>query len=257
MKDFTMEIYGDLLRFLIKEQIPVYTIRDWMENNHTTGVVIRHDVDRIPGNSFLSAQLEHELGIKTTYYFRAHPDSYRPEMMKAMSELGHEIGYHYEDLSVARGDIDLTGKLFRKNLEDFRRICPIKTCSMHGRPLSKYDNRAIWDHYNVSDFDLLGEAYRNIDYSQAYYLTDSGRSWNPNSVNMRDRAGSLSVDPTVAPSSTADLMDFIGAHRNNPVFLTTHPERWAVSSGQYYKSLVMDSLKNQAKRMLIAARKRS
>ena len=39
-------------------------------------VLLRHDVDLLPGNSLVTAQMERGLGIRGTYFFRAVPESF-------------------------------------------------------------------------------------------------------------------------------------------------------------------------------------
>jgi hypothetical protein len=46
------------------------------------------------------AELEHELGIQSTYYFR-FPYTFKPDIIGKIHDLGHEVGYHYEVLSKA------------------------------------------------------------------------------------------------------------------------------------------------------------
>ena len=53
----------------------------------------------MPENSLKTAIIEHELGIVGTYYFRNGPESYDEKIIKQIAELGHEVGYHYENLS--------------------------------------------------------------------------------------------------------------------------------------------------------------
>ena len=40
---------------------------------------------------------------------------------------------------------------FKENLEKFRKVYLVKTICMHGSPLSKYDNRLIWEKYDYRD----------------------------------------------------------------------------------------------------------
>lgn len=42
-----------------------------MSNPLEKVVILRHDVDRLPGNALKMARLEHEMGVQATYYFRA------------------------------------------------------------------------------------------------------------------------------------------------------------------------------------------
>ena len=56
-------------------------------------------MDRLPGNSLKTALLENNFGIRATYFFRTIPQTFKPEIIKEIADLGHEIGYHYENLS--------------------------------------------------------------------------------------------------------------------------------------------------------------
>jgi len=64
-----------------------------------------------------TALLENELGIKSVYYFRIVAQSYNENIIKQIADLGHEIGYHYEDLSSCHGVYENAIKRFDKNLQ--------------------------------------------------------------------------------------------------------------------------------------------
>jgi len=100
MPDFTINIYKRLLIALKKQGFFVITFDQYLTAlSQAKFVILRHDVDRLPENSLKTAKLEHEFGIKGTYYFRSVPGSYDERIIKQIAELGHEIGYHYENLS--------------------------------------------------------------------------------------------------------------------------------------------------------------
>ena len=134
------------------------------------------------------AEISSELGIAGTFNFRVLNNRIHEEIVVKITELGHEIGYHYEDLSIANGDMKLAIELFDKNLQMLRQFSDVKTATMHGRPLSKFDNRDIWKFVEVENFDLIGESYKSIDYKNLYYLTDTGRTWSETKANLRDSA---------------------------------------------------------------------
>ena len=48
--------------------------------------------------------------------------------------------------------------------------------------------RDLWKKYNYRDFGIIGEPYFDVDYSKVLYLTDTGRRWDGDKVNVRDRA---------------------------------------------------------------------
>lgn len=191
-------------------------------------LAIRHDVDRKVNNSLRMAEVESEQGLKSSYYFRTRSYVFKPEIIKAIAEMGHEIGYHYESLSDTRGDIPAAIEDFARNLEQLRKYAEVKTCCMHGRPMLSIDNREMWkspeNHQLLKErFGLLGELYLDIDYSDIAYITDSGRNWSTSRGNVRDTTNSL-VTPDF--SSGSDLLKYF---QNNPhprVVFQIHPERW-------------------------------
>ena len=77
---------------------------------------MRHDVDRMPGNALKMAEVEHEFNIKSTYYFRVNNSVFKKEIIKKIASLGHEIGYHYECLDKAKGDLEKAIRIFQKDL---------------------------------------------------------------------------------------------------------------------------------------------
>jgi hypothetical protein len=102
MRDFTLEKYKKLCLALLDSGYTPLTVYSYLtgkpKNNKL--VVLRHDIDRRPGNALRMAELEHELGIQSTYYFR-FPYTFKPDIIGKIHDLGHEIGYHYEVLSKA------------------------------------------------------------------------------------------------------------------------------------------------------------
>ena len=244
MKDFTTQKYIQLLEAVNESKIQTYGINDWLMNNPERGILIRHDVDRKSENSLLIAEREHDYNIKSTFYFRITKGSFNIDIIKKISKLGHEIGYHYEDLSLAGGDYENAIKLFEENLQKFRELVQINTIAMHGRPFSKFDNRDLWKKFNFKDFGILSEAFLSIDYKDIYYFTDTGRSWNPNSVNLRDKVNNQLSENI---NSTDDLIEFIKKNKSGKIAIVSHPERWSNRFIEYYKNYIFDSLVNIAK----------
>jgi len=68
-------------------------------------ILLRHDVDRKPEKALMMVEIERELGISGTYYFRTTKEVFKAEIM-------HEIGYHYEVLDKAKGNFDIIGELY-------------------------------------------------------------------------------------------------------------------------------------------------
>ena len=101
--------------------------------------------------------------------------------------MGHEVGYHYEDMSICGGDAQKAIAHFKDQLEYFRQFYPVKTICMHGAPRSKFDGRDLWKQYDYHDFGIIGEPYFDVDFSKVFYLTDTGRRWDGFNVSVRDK----------------------------------------------------------------------
>ena len=103
--DFTLKIYKKLLIALKQANYNFITFEEFCEERvGGKFIILRHDVDLKAENSLETAKIEHELGIKASYYFRIVPQSNKAHIIKQIAELKHEIGYHYEDLSLFKGN---------------------------------------------------------------------------------------------------------------------------------------------------------
>lgn len=187
MRDFTLKSYKTLLLALQQAEYRFLTFEEWMTAPAEGKVVVmRHDVDELAWNALKMAQLEHALGVRATYFFRVVKQSNVPEVIKQIVALGHEVGYHYEDLALAEGDVNKAMVSFEKNLEYFRSYYPVKSVCMHGSSTSKYDNRLLWNDHRLSDYGLVGEPYLTVDFSEVFYLTDTGYAWDGGKYATRD-----------------------------------------------------------------------
>ena len=218
--DFTLTKYRQLLEALIKSGI---TFK------------LRHDVDLLPQNSYRTALIENELDIKATYYFRCVPESYNEKIIKEISALNHEIGYHYESLTTCNGKIESAYQDFCNNLEKLRSLAPIKSICMHGSPRSPWDSRDLWKQYDYRALGIDYEPYFDTDFSKTLYLTDTGRRWDGFHVSVRDKIPQFQ-DRWEQMGLTFHTTDQIISQLRNPnseliesklnLLITTHPQRW-------------------------------
>lgn len=209
-------------------------------------VVMRHDVDEKAWNALKMAQLENTLGIHATYFFRVVKQSNVPEVIRQIVDLGHEVGYHYEDLASAEGDDALAIKSFEEHLNYFRGYYPVKSVCMHGSSTSKYDNRLMWERHALSDFGLVGEPYLSVDFEKVFYMTDTGYAWDGGKFATRDVVEShfgLSFH------TTQQIVDCI----NQGVFpeqsLILAHTLWTDSLSQWYKLHLREYFRNNLKLM--------
>lgn len=320
MRDFTLNIYKTLLKKLISSSFNFVRFDEWAEStaqgkerkvlsegkislsdrndkrleaplmggqdaNTLSAMdlplcILRHDVDRLPGNSRATAKIEAALGIKSTYYFRIVPESFDEGIIKEIAEMGHEIGYHYEEVDTAYRQvksqkskvksqnsstikqnnnetiIDLAYDLFKDNLEKIRQIAPVTTICMHGSPLSPYDNKIIWQKYSYKDLGIIGEPYLDIDWTEFGYLTDTGRRWDGDSVSVRDKVRKSGNEQltmkNVQCKTTLDVINAIEGNKlREKLMITIHPQRWSDNYLDRGKELVLQNLKNLVKRFVV------
>jgi hypothetical protein len=252
--DFTLEIYSKLLLALQQSGYQFFTFEDWCEGRaEGRYVILRHDVDLRAAYSLATARIEAEMDIRATYYFRVVPQSNQPEIIKAIAELGHEIGYHYEDLSLFDGNIDKALKHFGQKLEYFRQFYPVRTICMHGSPTSRWDNRELWKSNSYRDFGIIGEPYFDfLTVEGIFYMTDTARMWNGDKYNVRDK---ISHQSTTQPDihSTFDFIEWIEQKPvQNIIMITTHPQRWTNNPIDWFQEYFIQNLKNIAKRWIIS-----
>lgn len=263
--DFTLRKYKQLLVVLQQNGYQFVTfeqycsLRNQGEVLPARYVIMRHDVDLLPQNSLATAKIEYELGIRASYYFRVVPESNQPEYIQQIVALGHEIGYHYEDMAICQGDVAQAYAHFQQQLQHFRRFYPVRTICMHGAPTSKWDGKELWKHYDYQSLGVIGEPYFDVDFSQVFYLTDTGRCWDGYKVSVRDKIPVYQdewVKQGLVYHTTDDVIRAIEQGTLPArIMITTHPQRWTNNILAWSKELLMQSLKNIVKRILIAARR--
>jgi hypothetical protein len=67
MADFTVTKYIQLLNALIGQDYHFQTFHEFMTDPAPPCIILRHDVDKRPGNSLTLAKIEAGLGVKGVY----------------------------------------------------------------------------------------------------------------------------------------------------------------------------------------------
>ena len=274
--DFTLKTYHVLLKTLIQQDFSFQLFHEFIERPKERTILLRHDVDKLPENSLRFAQIQNKLGIKGSFYFRIISKSFNPNIIENIAKLGHEIGYHYEDIDFAMQNLTKKLKseknklefekelakqaidLFEENLEKLRKYYPVKSICMHGSPLSKLDNKLLWKYYSYKDFGIIGEPYFDIDFSKVLYLTDTGRKWNGEKVSIRDKVNDSLLKITSVNEDKIQnfkkTIDIIQAAENgklpNQIMFTFHPQRWTDRPIPWIKELGWQNTKNILKYFL-------
>ena len=220
-------------------------------------IILRHDVDLKPQNSLATARIEHSLGIRGSYYFRAVPECWDEDIIMEIASLGHEVGYHYENLTTTNGNVQEAILDFEQNLNRLRSIAEVKTICMHGSPKSRHDSKDLWKHFSYRDYGIIGEPYFDIDFDSFFYLTDTGRCWNGHRVSVRDKMPQQSYWNSLGLSFRTTRAIIKAAERGglpHRVMITVHPQRWTNSPLAWVVELAWKNIKNMVKKIIVATK---
>lgn len=258
MPEFTLSAYERVINGLKGGGFRMIAVEDWLlsKEHHDSPepvAVLRHDVDRRPRNALDMARLEANLGVRSSYYFRILPISFKPDIIREIAAMGHEIGYHYEDWDRAKRDPEQGIRLFSEALEQIRAIAPVSTVAMHGSPLAPESNLRIWEHASYSDYGV-SDCLLSYGWDEFNYFTDAGRTFGQTSANLRDDLGNATTPPGIHTSH--DLASYLESLGCNRVMISTHPERWSSRPVIYVRQWCWDTAANIAKRGLRLIRSR-
>ncbi len=247
MRDFTIRQYISLLDQLKQSGGTFQTVSEYATTPAQQAIILRHDIDDRKEHARTFAQLQKERGIKGTYYFRVVPESFDHELIQEIESLGHEIGYHYEDMDFAKGNRHEAYRLFQIHLEKLRAIATIQTICMHGSPRSEYDNKDVWKDFSYRNHEIIAEPYLDFNFDVLFYLTDTGRMWDGKKFSIRDEIATSKTWPRF--HSTSDIIVAINNKKLPlPVMLNFHPQRWTDNRLLWTKEFIFQSLKNQIKK---------
>ena len=229
-RDFTLAKYAELCRALIAAGYAPLTISDYLKGKGSglppSFVLLRHDVETSPAHAVRRAEVEAAHGFAGTYFLRPKGRAVPGGEVARLRALGHEIGYHYDTLARARGDVPRALELFAQDLRALRAHGPVRLASMHGSPLFPWDNRDLWRAARPADSGIDGEVYADIDYADVRYFSDTGRTWHPTRHNLRDH---VAVAPECVVDTSDELIALLRSRRFPRVCLLAHPDRWSAS----------------------------
>lgn len=250
-RDFTLAKYHELCRALTGAGYVPLTIPAYLEGKATalppSFVLLRHDVETSAGHAVRMAEVEAAHGFAATYFLRARGGAFPAGAIARLRALGHEIGYHYDTLARARGDVPRALQLFAQDLQELRRHGPVRLASMHGSPLFPWDNRDLWRAARPADFGIDGDVHSDIDYADVRYFSDTGRTWHPTRHNLRDHVGTA---PECSIDTTDELIALLWSRRFPRMCLLAHPDRWSASVVAWTLRAGRDRIENGVKDVL-------
>lgn len=113
--------YEDFLKSFLNNNYEFICVKDYkkLENNSKKYIIIRHDIDSDIKIAKRMFEIEKNLNIKSTYYFRLC--TVDKKFITEIVEYGSEVGYHYEEIAQFCKDNRMISKEFvEKNLEKIK-----------------------------------------------------------------------------------------------------------------------------------------
>lgn len=236
-------------------------------------ILLRHDVEARYPNALRFAQIQHAMGIRGSYYFRLYPKPRNISIIRSIAQLGHEIGYHYDDLSFCKGNYEQAIHRFEQHIDFLRTLAPVETITMEGAPLSAYDNRALWKKFDYKAYGIIAEPYLDLNFGSTFsqtpnpgrqtsnpffYLTDTGRRWDGWGASLRDKVPQQDewIKQGLIFHSTADIISAANKGKlPGHIMMTFHPQRWSDGILPWLKELVLQNAKNIVKYLLVYSKK--
>ncbi len=199
--DFTLTHYKKIIKTLKKNHI-FSRFTNFKKN--TNFVLKRHDVDFSLENALEIAIIEKDLGVNSTYFLMLHSEFYNLlekksiETVKTISNLGHEIGLHFDaQFYGISNDKELNDKitLEKRILEEFLDV-KIEVFSFH-----------ITTPFTMScqnfRYGNLINTYSSYFQNNLGYCSDSNGYWRFNR-----------------------MIDYVKENHNKSLQILTHPAWW-------------------------------
>ena len=169
-RDFTFDKYKELCKAIKNSGYKTYPMKDFFINSAKQDlekeniIIMRHDIDNKIDHPYAieMAKFEKSIGIFSTYYFRTVPNVFNEKVITEISELGHEIGYHYEALNESKGDYSKALDIFKFNLNKMREIYPVMTIAQHGGSLGDLTATTFFDFIKTGFFLLLKKKQNQV-----------------------------------------------------------------------------------------------
>lgn len=225
----------DEYRSILSNIIKTGKLRDYIEAQQDSEfIILRHDIEFSIERALAMAEIEHGMGVCSTYFVQIRSNAYNAysiknvAMLRQICEMGHYIGLHYHigtsiDPDIVSEEIQQQCKLLEIMLG-----FSVDRYSMH-RPQkeTQYYATAIPGLINAygPDYFTFAEELDERSVLRVKYISDAKHRWNygtPDSATLRDAARvQLLVHPDFWSENTPGMRDnFAGLIREHTLAFT-------------------------------------
>lgn len=194
---FTTNELNDLMEFIL-ERKPVTMTEVAQGFTHEDFVVVRHDVDHNLNHAVDFARVEHEYGIKSTYFILAdawYMDDYKDAtiLLDHLTNMGHEVGLHHYAFTQAKGNVEDAKQRFLDDSQKLGHLAdmPIAGCAAHGG--GDPNSMILWEHTTPQELGMLYEAYHL--HGGSNYISDNRGKWRSPLQHVEGQQTHLLVHP--------------------------------------------------------------
>jgi len=176
--------YSEYRQFITQaKKYPITTVADWDGSN---AIILRHDVDLAIKPAYRLAQLEYEMGIRSTFCVLTTNPTYNPasrenrRMLHEMADMGFDVGLHFDPLIYPHDDPSELGKKVRQEAGWLESITgrPVRSVSLH--------NPSVHQRYPL--FTGYKNAYDPEIFAEDRYMSDSRMHFRHNVFEFIERA---------------------------------------------------------------------
>lgn len=180
--ELTIEAYRRLIELLRSKGYPFCLYHE--ADNYEKSVILRHDVDFTLKKALEMAEVEHEMGVKSTYFILVTTDFYNifskrsyESIMRILS-LGHEIGLHFDEKRYDIETVDEMKKYVEMEADLLGKYLniDIKVVSMHRPSKLCLENDIQFDH--------LINSYSSKYFKSMKYISDSRLHWREDPIEI-------------------------------------------------------------------------
>lgn len=174
---FSLRLYKNILKKAKREDYKFLKLSEYKKwiDVLPKFIILRHDIDISPLNALKMAEVEHSLGIVSTYYVMMRSIFYHPaappffEALRKIVNMGHDIGLHYDCSFFKKRSINLRKGILNeaKAMENLLGV-KVKSVSQHKPATRGRLNRLRLPYINAYNDELT---------SKTTYISDSGFKW--------------------------------------------------------------------------------
>jgi hypothetical protein len=234
--DFTFAAFEEFCQRIT--HMPVFTVAKYLTRAKpppTPYLILRFDVDYREEHALYLARIAEQHHLTGSFYFRHHNGGFALDVMQAVTDLGHEVGYHFETLDSCQGDFNCAAARFLEHIELLRAAgLTIRTAAAHGGPPTASTYQRNYDlllHQPdlLAQGGLVGETTYSIDFSKVAYISDASWHWRRYEYFQQGVTGR----PTTLYATMRDL-----PRRDAGFYINFHCQQWFAHPAQmlYYRS---------------------